>query len=973
MNVEKKKWVEKLDYIRRVIFNEKTWKGMRITYNVIWNVFLLMIIFGLIGAAFAGGVGAGYFASLVKDEPIRSYENMKKDLYNYEETTEVYFANNKYLGKLRSDIEREEVKLKDVSPHVINAVIATEDEYFYEHNGVVPKAIMRAIFQEITNSSVRTGGSTLTQQLIKNQILSNEVSFDRKAKEILLALRLEKFFTKDEILEAYLNVVSFGRNSSGRNIAGVQAAARGIFDVDAKDLNLPQAAFIAGLPQNPYVYTPFTNKGEVKKSIEPGIKRMKIVLRRMLDAGFITEKEYQEALQYDIRAHLAPPKPSSVEQYPWLTYEVEKRARKILASKLAKDDGYEEKDLQENKELYDYYMNLADKNLRQNGYKIHTTIDKDIYDKMQEVVKTFEYYGSDKPERKKDPETGEMVDVMEPVEVGAMLIENETGRVISFVGGRDYKREQLNHATDALRPNGSTMKPLLVYAPAMEMGVVQPGTVIADMPFRIGGYTPKNYGGGYHGLTSVRNALQWSYNIPAVKTYAKTIHQRPAIYLEKMGFSSLVNDGEKNDYENLAMALGGMTKGVTVEENVNAYATFANGGKFVDAYLIEKIETKDGQVIYEHQSKPVDVFSPQTAYLTIDMMRDVVRKGTASSLNGYLKFSADWAGKTGTGQDYKDAWFVASNPNVTFGTWIGYDTPKPLQETYKGLSYSRRNILLWAKLMNVAYDVRPELVDPKESFKMPGGIVRRSYCALSGLLPSNLCLEAGLVKEDLFNIKFVPKKVDDYLTKGKYILVKDKAYRVPASAPLEFVREGIMLKKEFLEEHQLSNLTDVKKLLPNFDRIGNLVITENREIQDNGSVPSKVTGLKISGRTLSWASHPHHDIIGYRVYAAPNHSKHFTKIASVMATKNLQINIGSGAAAYYVTAVDVTGKESAPSDIVKYGNWQEEKPKEETPPPPPKAEQPAQPPSSPPPGNNNGNGGNQPEQPGNENTNEGNE
>ncbi|MFZ0446090.1 MAG: biosynthetic peptidoglycan transglycosylase, partial [Bacillus sp. (in: firmicutes)] len=181
-------------------------KKARITYQIFWNLALITIIVLVLGTAFAGGVGAGYFASLVKDEPIRSYDGMKKDIYNYEETSELYFANNIYLGKLYSDIDREEVKLDDISPHLIDAVIATEDQYFYEHEGVVPKAILRALLQEVTNSSTQTGGSTLTQQLIKNQILTNEVSFERKAKEILLALRLEQFFSKEEILEAYLNV-----------------------------------------------------------------------------------------------------------------------------------------------------------------------------------------------------------------------------------------------------------------------------------------------------------------------------------------------------------------------------------------------------------------------------------------------------------------------------------------------------------------------------------------------------------------------------------------------------------------------------------------------------------------------------------------------------------------------------------------------------------------------------------------------
>ena len=221
----------------------------------------------ILGGVFAGGVGAGYFASLVKDEKVSLAESYEKGYLSIRRNiVTCIFDNDVPLGKLRADIDREEIKISDVSDYLKKAVIATEDEYFFEHNGVVPKALLRAVFQEFTNSAVQTGGSTLTQQLIKNQILTNEVSFDRKAKEVLLALRVERFLEKDDILEAYLNVSTFGRNSSGQNIGGVQAAAKGIFGVDAKDLNLPQAAFIAGLPQSPFRYTPFTNQGELKST-----------------------------------------------------------------------------------------------------------------------------------------------------------------------------------------------------------------------------------------------------------------------------------------------------------------------------------------------------------------------------------------------------------------------------------------------------------------------------------------------------------------------------------------------------------------------------------------------------------------------------------------------------------------------------------------------------------------------------------
>ncbi|WP_034645486.1 transglycosylase domain-containing protein [Bacillus methanolicus] len=910
---DKQIWKKRFRSWLSLLSNKKTIKGARITYQVVWNLFLIFLIVIVLGSAFSGGVGAGYFASLVKDEPIRSYEKLKKEIYNYEETSKLYFNNNVYLGKLRSDLDREGVKLDQVSEHLINAVIATEDEYFYDHDGVVPKAIFRAILQEVTNSSTQTGGSTLTQQLIKNQILTNEISFERKAKEIILALRLEKFFDKNEILEAYLNVATFGRNSSGRNIAGVQAAAKGIFGVNAKDLNLPQAAFIAGLPQSPFAYTPFTNKGEIKENLEPGLTRMRTVLKRMYDSGKINHKQYEEALAYDITKDFAPYIPSPQEEYPWLTFEIEKRSAEILAKILAQKDGYEELDLESDQKLREEYMALADRNLRQNGYEIHTTIDKNVYDAMQKVKDNYPYYGPDKPQEITDPETGGKKTIMEPVEVGAILIENKTGKIISFVGGRDYEREKLNHATSAVRQNGSTMKPLLVYAPAFELGKAAPGTILPDVPLYLNPTLnrpwPTNYDKRYSGLVPARYALAKSYNVPAVKLYKDIIGHRPAEYLKKMGFTSLVEP----DFTNLSTAIGSLENGVTVEENTNAFGTFANGGKFVDAYLIDKIIDKNGKVIYQHEVKPVEVFSPQTAYLTLDMMRDVITSGTAASLNSRLKFRSDWAGKTGTGHEYHDAWFVATNPNVTFGIWTGYDTPKSLKTG--GLSYSLRNLYLWAELINAAYDVNPQLVDPDEPFKMPGGIVRRSFCATSGLLPSNACVRAGLVETDLFNAKYVPTKVDDSLIEGKFIRIGARKYLALDSTPAEFAESGLILNPDYIGKI-FGIKADPQQLIPKKDRWSNVLVPENK-LAENGRTPAALN-IKITGNSIVWQNHPDHDVIGYRVY------KNGAKAASIKAGSSLSFNATVGS--YYVTAVDIAGNESPPSNIVEIRNIPEPNP-----------------------------------------------
>ncbi|MBM4762588.1 peptidoglycan glycosyltransferase [Bacillus sp. B15-48] len=917
MNENKRGWKHHLSTLKTFLTHKRTLKSARITYNVVWNLILLFLIIGVIGAGFAGGAFAGYFASLVKDEPIRSYEQMEKDIYNYEETSDLYFDNNVYLGKLRTDLYREEVKLEDVSQSLIDAVIATEDEYFYEHEGVVPKAILRALFQEVTNSATQSGGSTLTQQLIKNQILTNEVSFERKAKEILLALRLEKFFDKEEILEAYLNVSTFGRNASGDNIAGVKAAAQGIFGVDVKDLSLPQAAFIAGLPQSPFGYTPFSSdKGKLKANLEPGINRMKTVLSRMHNRGVITEEEYNEAINYDITKDFIEDAGNghTIDEYPYLTFEIEKRAVEILAKILAENSGYEQEDLEADKNLRAEFLALADRDLRQNGYSVHTTINKDIYDRMQEVAKNFPYYGNDKPQQKTNPETGEIETVMEPVEVGAILIENKTGKIISFVGGRDFNREQTNHATVAKRQNGSTMKPLLVYAPAMELGAFQPGSVLPDVEVYLNGSSrawPNNYDRRYSGLTSVRYALTRSYNVPAVLAYKNIIHQRPTSYLEKMGFTSLTED----DHVNLSAALGSIG-GVTVEENVNAFGTFANSGKFIDAYLIDKINDKDGNVIYQHKIEPVEVFSPQTAYLTFDMMRDVINRGTAASLNNRLKFRSDWAGKTGTGHNYYDSWFVATNPNVTFGVWNGYDTLKPLERNYKGLTYGTRNVYLWADLMNAAYDVAPKLVDPPNRIEMPGGIVRRSYCGASGLLPSQACADAGLVRTDIYNSKFVPTKVDDTLSSNRFVTIGDKRYFAHESTPSEFVEfGGVTLDPTYMESLIGHKIRNTSQLIPQQEAWSNLLVA-NSQLAENGRVPATIE-LRANGNTLTWGQHPENDVIGYRIY------HNGRRVSSIKAGTNLSFTAGNGS--YYVTAVDIAGQESAPSNLINIG---EEKPQE---------------------------------------------
>ncbi|WP_373893087.1 transglycosylase domain-containing protein [Virgibacillus natechei] len=774
-------------------------RSSRITYDVFWNVILFFLVIGVIGLFFAGGIGAGYFASLVKDEPVRSYESMEQDIYNYEETSELYFADEQYLGDVRSDLHREEVDLENVSENLINAVIATEDEYFNEHEGVVPKAILRAVVQEATNADNQSGGSTLTQQLIKNRVLTDEVSFERKAKEILLALRLERFFDKNDILEAYLNIVPYGRDASGRNIAGIQTAAQGIFGVNADEVNLAQAAYLAGLPQSPSSYTPFSNQGGLKgeEALEAGLNRMKSVLYRMYDEGYITESEYEETLDYDIVADFSEDFQSPIEQYPSLTFELQNRAKEIIMEVLAEEDGYTQEELNNDADLREEYQELAMRNMPSSGYQIHSTIDKDMYDAMQEITENFANFGPDTVTTV-ELANGEETEITQQVQASGILIENSSGKILSYVGGREYNEDnQLNYATNAVRSNGSTIKPLLVYAPAMEEGVIQPGTPIADvdLPITSQGWKPNNYSGTHYGLIPARTALSNSYNVSTARLYNQIIDDDPGEYIKKMGITTIADE----EFEYPSLSIGGTTTGVTLEENTNAFATFGNNGQFADAYMIEKITTKDGETIYEHENEEVDVFSQETNYLTVDILRDVMDEGTGTYVNSQLaNTSVDWAGKTGTSQDWENAWFVGTNPNVTFGTWMGYDTPDSLYRSSDPQGYSNRVQRFWAQLINSAAEINPELINPSSSFERPDGVVERSYCAVSGMLPSDLCEEVGLVQTDLFNEEFVPEETDDSLIRRG--------------------GDGITFNPEFLERNNYDQLSDITELYPRTNR-----------------------------------------------------------------------------------------------------------------------------------------------------------
>lgn len=917
-----KKWLEKIQNYKDKfdVWESTKWaKGLRISSGVLWNLCLLLMVGILTMGVFGVSVGAGYFASLVKEEPLRDKEEMRSAVFNYDETSEVYFDGDVYLGKLRTDLERTETKLSEVSPHVIDAVLATEDEYFEVHNGIVPKAIFRGLLQDVSNSDTQTGGSTLTQQLIKNQILTNEVSYERKAKEILLAMRLEHFMNKDEILESYLNIIPYGRNSNGRNIAGIETAANGIFNLKAKDLTLPQAAYIAGIPQAPFAYTPFRQGGELKEgeALQLGIERMKTVLFRMNETGYITDEEYNNAVSYDITKDFRQPEIVAEDKYPWLTYEIENRVKDILRDKFAEADSIDPARLDKEKKLYEKYDILAQRSISTDGYRIHTTINKDMYEAMLKVRDEFEFYGHTFQKEVKDPDSGETIVKDFPVQVGGMLIENGTGKILSFLGGRDHKLDKVNYSTQGIRPIGSTIKPLLVYAPAIEYGVIGAGSPVVDVKLdnlssTTWAKSPSNYTTTQElGIISARDALTTSQNLSTIRLYDLIMDRKPTEFLTKMGFESI----EETEYANHALSIGGMTKGATLEENTNAFGTFGNNGQFIDAYMIEKIEDVDGNVIYQHEVEAVPVFSSATSYIITDMLRDVLSEGTAKLANSRLKFQSDFGAKTGTTQNHNDSWLVGYNPNISLGVWLGYgDDTQTLY--YMNNRYNHPSVrinMFWSNMMNAMYDVNPELVDASTNFTAPEGVVTRSFCGISGLAVSDACSQAGLVKSDLFNAAvLLPTAKDDSLISSSYVEINGNRYRALDNTPSEFVVSGgYGVNEDFIKRMLGKFGGNASKLFPTKSAFGGNVVSEE-VFNADGSPPAAVTATMTSG-TMTWSKSTSGDVVGYRVYEVVNGQRVLLSSTKEAAENSFSVN---RAGQFIAVAVDITGLESGASNIV---------------------------------------------------------
>ena len=671
-----------------------------------------IVVLGFLIAIFGGGVGVGFVVSLFDKVEVPKTEELVEKVSEVSRISTITYSDGSLVSEVNSDLLRIPVTSEEVSDYLKQAVIATEDETFETHNGVVPKAVLRAALGSIGLGS-SSGGSTLTQQLIKQQLVGDAPTFTRKANEIVSALALERNMTKNEILTIYLNVSPFGRNNQGKNIAGVEAAARGIFGKTAKELSVPQAAFIAGLPQSPIVYSPYASDGTRKSDDDMiyGIERYQDVLYNMYRASFLTKEEYEAYKDYDIKQDFIAPAPITSDTKDYLYYEVMEEAQQVMFDYLVKRDAVSENDLK-NDDIKSSYEEMATQELSQGGYIIKSTVDKGIYSAMQSVVANY----------------GSVLDNgNEYVETGSVLIDNSTGAILGFIGGRNFATNQNNHAFDTQRSPASTIKPLLAYGIAIDQGLLGSASILSNYPTNFSSGQPIMYGSSKGtGMMNLQTAIDMSVNIPAFWTY-KMIQNagvNAKDYMEKMNYHIPMYDIE-------SVPLGGGVE-ISVLTNTNAYQTLANGGVYNKHYIVESITASDGTVVYQHEAAPVQVYSKATASIMNMLLRQVINSGYTSTFKSRLSSlnpqaaTSDFVGKTGTSNEVNDVWLMLSTPKVTLGTWVGNDDNS---EMYVWTGYYNNSQYV-AYLVDALYNVKSDMFSGK--FELDNSVISSNVVSSTG-------------------------------------------------------------------------------------------------------------------------------------------------------------------------------------------------------------------------------------------------
>ena len=593
----------------------------------------------LFGSTVVVGVGIGVLAvaSIVVAKNLPNVDSIST--YIPAETTKIYSNNNIVLAELHLEENREVIPLENISPLIKQAVLATEDTDFYQHHGINIKGMFRAAIKNTVTMSFSEGASTITQQLARNLFLTKKKKLSRKIAEIILAIQIERKYTKNEILEMYLNQVYWGHNSYG-----IESASQLYFGKHARDLNLAESAMIIGLLKGPELYSPFRNYSYAKQ-------RQRTVLNRMAKLKVISQEQANTAFIEDLQ--LAQRKTFRYRAPYFTSYIVN--------------------------HLYSTYGEEA---TLTSGMQVYTTLDYELQMLAEEVVKSYvaksrkPFYGTNRAEENYNFSQASL-----------MAVDPTTGYIKALQGGADYKENQYNRCTQARRQPGSTFKPF-VYIAALEKGF-SPSSIVQDSPITFstsqGPYSPTNYTHTYMGNITLRKALENSINVVAVKINNLVGSENIIRLARAMGITSPLQPV-------LSLPLG--ANEVTMMELVTAYSVIANNGLRNDPTGIIKIQDRDGGILFKHQVHPKRVLDENIASTIVDMMKGVVRYGTGQNAN----LPRPVAGKTGTTSDYKDAWFLGFVPQLVCATWVGNDDNTPMNKVTGGTVPA----LMWRDFMKEA-------------------------------------------------------------------------------------------------------------------------------------------------------------------------------------------------------------------------------------------------------------------------------
>lgn len=750
---------------RNALASHSTMMGKKANVSILRIIFIALIAVLAIGCC----MGIGAMRGLIDDAPDISEVN----IVPVGEATFVYDANGDQLQKLTApDSNRMPVTIDQIPLDLQHAVVAIEDERFYEHNGIDIRGILRAGVVGITTGHFSEGASTITQQLIKNNVFTDWVNestlerFERKFQEWYLALELEKQVKdKDVILQNYLNTINLGNGNYG-----VQAAAQDYFGKDVSDLTLSECTVLAGITQNPTKYNPVINP-------ENNAKRRQEVLDHMLDQEYITKEQYDECLADNVYERIQSVEKESESENTTYSYFIDELTEQVIQD-LQDKRGYSEQ--QAYNALYsgglriyttqdpsiqqicdeeysdpdnfpsgsqvelDYALTLKHANGEEENYSTEMLEQYFIQNESSDFTVLFNSQESAQAHvdaykaavmTEGDEVVAETVHFTPQPQSSLCIIDQHTGYVKAIVGGRGEKSSSLslNRATNTTRQPGSTFKPLAAYAAALNECGMSLATTFEDEPFTYDNGEPLyNADRQYHGTVTMREAIVHSYNIPAVKCMIEITPELGVKYLQKFGFTTLITEpteinGGIYDDINASTAIGGITQGVSNLELTAAYATIANNGTYIKPVFYTKILDADGNVVIDNTPEKTTVIKPSTAYLLTNVMEDVVTEGTGTR----VQFDGmHIAGKTGTTDNYRDLWFCGFTPYYTCSVWAGYDDNTVLpQGTYR--TYQQT---LWRNIMQ---RIHADL--PDTDFKMPSTVQKASICTQTGLLATSSC------------------------------------------------------------------------------------------------------------------------------------------------------------------------------------------------------------------------------------------